>query len=420
MASHVEKLIKASAWASLPTPTEKLISVWFAATYPNQPLDVLFKDVPQKEIISGIGSHQRYVKSALGTMAQNTFFIKVYENLCLKRNQVSDKKRTPITHVSDTCQTPVTHVSDPQKESERERESSPRTPFIEREKGKENTHNTPNPPQGGKRVDADGDAWALNDEQKVRIRQSHVTQGEAMPNRQSEQAANSTKDQSVNVQVGLKDETAFQTFLEVYPKKVYLKGTAGAVLRGEWHGCEAEGWTGALILEALRCAILSEEWQKENGRFIPIAKRFLEQRMMERFLPPETVCEVLKCSEGAKQFRVVPLKFPKQFEEFCQIYPKRKGLVGAELVAVRQAWHDCEVNGWDGHDILRATRSALTSKYWTEDDGRYIPIAVKFLKEEKMRQFLPIGFNPRGGSFVGTKKPITEEEAYWSNLENFA
>jgi hypothetical protein len=39
--------------------------------------------------------------------------------------------------------------------------------------------------------------------------------------------------------------------------------------------------------------------------------------------------------------------------------------------------------------------------------------------EEQMRQFLPIGFKPTGGSTL-VERPLTEEEAYWTNLENFA
>jgi hypothetical protein len=44
-------------------------------------------------------------------------------------------------------------------------------------KGKENTHNTPNPPQGGKRDDARANECPLNDKPMTCIRQSHVTQG---------------------------------------------------------------------------------------------------------------------------------------------------------------------------------------------------------------------------------------------------
>jgi hypothetical protein len=117
----------------------------------------------------------------------------------------------------------------------------------------------------------------------------------------------------------------------------------------------------------------------------------------------------------------VTLEDSQAFEEFCEIYPKKRGLLDPkEKVAVAKAWKGCETRGWHPYDILRALKEALTSKSWTENDGRFIPTAEKFLNEEQMRQFLSIGFKPNGGSFVGTKKPITEEEAYWSNLENFA
>ena len=116
----------------------------------------------------------------------------------------------------------------------------------------------------------------------------------------------------------------------------------------------------------------------------------------------------------------VTLAHPDAFEEFCTIYPKKRGLLDPkEKVEVAKAWQGCEKRGWQPYDIVRSLKEALVSKSWTENDGTYIPTATKFLMEEQMRQFLSIGFKPNGGSTL-VERPLTEEEAYWTNLENFA
>ncbi len=122
MPSHVEKLIKASASASL--PHRKLISAGFATTYPNQPLDARFKEISKKKIISGIGSQNKYVKSALETLAQNTIFTNVYENLSSKRSQKASQVDSQMDSQVDS------QMTTPTKEKGKERKKVfPRPPF---------------------------------------------------------------------------------------------------------------------------------------------------------------------------------------------------------------------------------------------------------------------------------------------------
>jgi hypothetical protein len=125
-------------------------------------------------------------------------------------------------------------------------------------------------------------------------------------------------------------------------------------------------------------------------------------------LPDEVVCKALNlseqvqellCSKAEEPLEQVALAQAEAFEEFCSLYPKKRGLLDPkEKLATAKAWKGCEARGWMGGDILRALNEARYSKVWTDENGRYIPSAEKFLEEEQMRQFLPIGFQPRSST----------------------
>jgi hypothetical protein len=255
MSSRVEKLIESGAWAALPTPTEKLITIWFAAKYPNTPMETLFTDIPKKEIVNAIGSHQRYVNVALGALAQNTSFINVYKNLSPKRKKVTEKKCTDVTQVSDMCQTDVTQVSNPKKEKgkEEERKFSPQTPFIKKEgeKGKES-------------VCADGT-----------LAHSHDAIQSSKQKKQQQQEVPS---------VVLREPQAFNRFYQLYPKKSKMRQEKEKLKR-LWHQCELDGWPGDVIVQALEAAIRSERWTEKEGLYKPNAFKFLEEELMRDFLP---------------------------------------------------------------------------------------------------------------------------------------
>ena len=400
MASHVEKLIKASAWASLSTPTEKLISVWFAATYPKQPLDVLFKDVSKKEIIGGIGSRYTYVNRSLKSMSQNTVFIKVYKNLCSKRGQEVDQV---VDHVVD-------QVVASTKESERERESSPQTPFIEKGKGKENPTSTSR--AGACETDEDDSGVTLSDEQKASIRTNVVTQGS--PNTSAVQAleANTCKDQVVGEADEPLNDIAFEAFFRDYPNRWGLVPIGYIKLKSAWRKAEQRGWTGEAILDVLLRA--REQWSEKVNPFIPDAFRFLNEEWMRTFLPFALVDDLLGKKDGAQEVlkELTTLADEASFRTFCMIYPNKRGLTTeTELVAVRRAWKACEKRGWAGATIVAAVKEALFSDRWMDENGRYVPMAKRFLREEQMRQFLP---NMNAAKTATSLKYEAEFEAFAS------
>jgi hypothetical protein len=314
------------------------------------------------------------------------------------------------------------------KETESERESFPQTPFIEKGKGKENLTSS-RCDEGDDDDVCDSPHNTLSPMQSQSICKHHVTQGDAaVVTPDVAEEANIPRDQ-VAKKVNIKHEAAFATFVEIYPKRRGLEGTGYFKVRKAWCDCEQKGWTGELILAAVNIARKTDTWKCQNRRFVPIAFNFLSEERMREFLPDDVVCKALNlsqevtnhlCGETETLLETVILANPSAFEEFCTIYPKKRGLLDPkEKVEVAKAWKGCEERGWLPYDIVRALKEALTSKRWCEDDGLYIPTAEKFLKEEQMRQFLPIGFNPRGGTNLASR-PLTEEEAYWLNVENFA
>jgi hypothetical protein len=355
-------------------------------------------------------------QNALNAIQKNVEFIEAYEKV-----RIALLNGNPLAMHWQS-------VGNALKETERERESSPRTPFIEREKGKENLTSSLCDEDDDEDV-CDSTHNTLSPMQRQSICKHHVTQGNAaVVTPDVAEEANIPRDQ-VAKKVKIKYETDFTTFVEIYPKRRGLEGAGYFKVRKAWRDCEQKGWTGELILAAVNIARKTDTWKSQNRRFVPMAIHFLAEERMREFLPDELICQALNLSQEVLghlrgdvniPIETVNLKNPVAFEEFCALYPKKRGLLDPkEKVEVAKAWQGCEKRGWQPYDIVRSLKEALVSKSWTENDGTYIPTATKFLMEEQMRQFLPIGFKPTGGSTL-VERPLTEEEAYWTNLENFA
>ncbi len=359
-----------------------------------------------------------------GTLRRNASFCFKLPHFNLEewcKSPQNDTNRLKMVHSAS-------NIANCTKETERERESSPRTPFIEREKGKENLTSSLCDENDDEDV-CDSTHNTLSPMQRQSICKHHVTQGNAaVVTPDIAEEANLPRDQ-VGGKVKIKYETDFTTFVEIYPKRRGLEGAGYFKVRKAWRDCEQKGWTGELILAAVNIARKTDTWKSQNRRFVPMAIHFLAEERMREFLPDELICQALNLSQEVVghlrgdvsiPIETVNLKNPVAFEEFCALYPKKRGLLDPkEKVEVAKAWQGCEKRGWQPYDIIRALKEALISKSWTENDGTYIPTATKFLMEEQMRQFLPIGFKPTGGSTL-VERPLTEEEAYWTNLENFA
>ena len=375
-------LIDSGAWTLLRGQTEKLIVAWFATKFPQKPIQAL-REESLLHVAKSIGaSKQKIVKESIETILRTPTFLSCYKTHQLAiEAQVSGKDSGNVSG----------NVSTPTKESERERESSPQTPFIEKGKGKENQQNN----IGGR--EDDSVVIDFSEVQRESIRQHQVTQGKAMPSAWEVRQANSTKDQVVaKVEGGLKCPEAFQSFLTAYPNRWGLDSKGRECLEHTWNEVLARGWTAEAILDAL--AIAQKEWKllkkqlPKGKRFIPNADKFLDEEWMRTYLPKETVAQLF--NEALCETKI-ELFDEASFEQFCELYPDKRGLLDPdEKATVREAWRGCEARGWDGETILRALKEAMVSKHWADEAGRFVPSALRFLSEEKMRQFLPIGFKP--------------------------
>jgi hypothetical protein len=105
----------------------------------------------------------------------------------------------------------------------------------------------------------------------------------------------------------------------------------------------------------------------------------------------------------------VVLREPQAFNRFYQLYPK-KSKMRQEKEKLKRLWHQCELDGWPGDVIVQALEAAIRSERWTEKEGLYKPNAFKFLEEELMRDFLPIGYAPT--PLVDASEENAEAEAH--------
>ena len=414
MKQRSKKLMESGALALLSSPNEKLVSLWFATRFPTKPLNELLSDPPLRAIEVSLGSHVRYIRRALGNLSKNTSFIEAYDHL-------GTRVRTSVpTNVPTNIPTNV--LSTKESEKKREESISPDPSLKKRErKGKEKGTSSSASSSSSLASNASSIDPMVGDAFKgvlQKVADSYVPGSDGMV------TSGEDKKPIVGAEASLKYPNEFEVFFAAYPNRWGLAGVGYLRLKGFWKQAEEKGWEGPAILEALSKADVVWQAEKQEGKkvFIPDADKFLtEECYLRRYLPAMEVAKMLGAPVTNTDFSTsVTLAHPDAFEEFCTIYPKKRGLLDPkEKGEVAKAWQGCEKRGWQPYDIIRALKDALISKSWTENDGRFIPTAEKFLKEEQMRQFLSIGFKPNGGSTL-VERPLTEEEAYWTNLENFA
>ena len=412
-------LIDSGAWTLLRGQTEKLIVAWFATKYPDKPLQAL-REESLLNIVKSIGaSKQKIVKESIETILRTSTFLSCYETHQLAISvQVNGKDSGNVSRKDSR------NVSSPKKEKgkEEERKFSPQTPFIKKEgeKGKEKgTSSSASSSSSGAKRTSSVDPL-LRDDFKAVMQQINES---CVPGTDGIVTSGSAKKATIE-EVTLKYPNEFEVFYLAYPNRWGLEGVGYLRLKGQWFLAEKKGWTGPAILDALKKADAVWQVEKQNADkkvFIPDADKFLSEEIyLRRYIPALDVAKMLGSSKvNATLTDSITLANPAAFAEFCELYPKKRGLLTPEeRIVAEKAWKGCEERGWHAYDIIRALKDALVSQSWTEKDGRYIPSAEKFLNEEQMRQFLPIGFKTNGGSTLA-KQPISAEKAFFLNPENF-
>lgn len=113
--------------------------------------------------------------------------------------------------------------------------------------------------------------------------QSRETQIDQQNDQQSDQQPTSNRPQTRSKRI--KEESIssnFDSFWQAYPKK-----QSRQLAQKSWDKIAPSEELQSTILSALDCQKVSEQWQQDNGKYIPLASTWLNQRRWEDETAPE-------------------------------------------------------------------------------------------------------------------------------------